>query len=411
MSAPRLGAALALGAMLALAKAAHPQPAPGAAAGRCGVCHPAERVQFDASAHAREQVRCVSCHGGDDRSLVQSVAHGSGFRGRPARATIPSLCASCHSDVQRMRPYNLPVDQHALYQTSGHGLGLARGDTRVAVCSDCHGAHDILKAQDPASRTFPASIPRTCGRCHGDTTAAAHAPVVLPAYAKSVHARELLDHGNLRAPTCVSCHGVHGAAPPSLGDVAKVCGQCHTAERRFLNAGGHRPGEPGKPECSACHGAHDTAPARPERLAEACATCHPAGSPQVAAGARMWAGYKGAADGLTRAEAATARAEAVPINTDDYRARLEEARTYLREALPAAHSVREDVVAGFTTRALSVAREVESEVGAKLGEVRVRRYLLILFWFYVLVTILVLRAFHRRGARREASTPPPSGSR
>jgi len=396
-----LAGPLALAALLALAAPARPQPATGeaAAAGRCGVCHPAERVQFENSSHAREQVRCVSCHGGDDRSLEQGVAHGSGFRGRPSRAAIPSLCASCHSSERRMRPYNLPVDQHALYQTSGHGLRLAKGDTRVAVCSDCHGAHDILSPSDPVSRVFPANIPRTCGRCHGDTTVVPHSRGVFPEYSRSVHARELLDRGNLRSPTCVSCHGVHGAAPPSIGDVDKVCGQCHTAERRYLNAGGHRPGEAGGPECSTCHGAHDISPARPERLAETCVSCHAGGSPQAALGTRVWAEYRSAAEGLERAEAVATRAEAVPINTDDYRARLEEAKTYLREALPAAHSVREELVAGFTARALSVAHEVESELQDKLGEIRVRRFLLILFWFYVLLTILVLRGFQRRGAR------------
>jgi hypothetical protein len=117
----------------------------------------------------------------------------------------------------------------------------------------------------------------------------------------------------------------------------------------------------------------------------------------------MWAEYKGAAEGLAKAEAVADRAEEVPINTDDYRARLEEAKTYLREALPAAHSVREDLVAGFATRALSVAHEVETEIEAKLGELRTRRYLLVLFWFYVLLTVLVLRGLRRRRARAETS--------
>ena len=85
---------LAIAVLLAFASPAHAQPATspapppgeGSAAGRCGVCHPAERVQFETSAHAREQVRCVSCHGGDDRTLTQGVAHGSGFRGRPGQS-------------------------------------------------------------------------------------------------------------------------------------------------------------------------------------------------------------------------------------------------------------------------------------------------------------------------------------
>jgi hypothetical protein len=113
----------------------------------------------------------------------------------------------------------------------------------------------------------------------------------------------------------------------------------------------------------------------------------------------MWTEYKSAFDELEKASANTSRAEAIPINTDDYRARLEEARTYLREAMPAAHSVQEEVVAGFTTRARSVAREVESDIHGKLGNLRVRRFVLILFWFYLLLTIVVLRRFQKRAPR------------
>ena len=88
-------------------------------------------------------------------------------------ADLLKMCGGCHSDEQKMRPYNLPVDQLALYQLSGHGVRLAKGDTRVAVCSDCHGAHDILPVNDTRSLDYPLNIARTCGQCHGDKTTAA----------------------------------------------------------------------------------------------------------------------------------------------------------------------------------------------------------------------------------------------
>jgi predicted CXXCH cytochrome family protein len=375
------------------------------AAGRCGVCHPRERVLFERSRHAQEDIHCVSCHGGDDRTLEQGVAHGSGFRGRPARTAIPALCASCHANEERMRAYNLPVDQYALYQTSGHGRRLARGDTRVAVCSDCHGAHDILPPSDPASHVFALNVPKTCGRCHGDST------LMQPRgrrdayreYQASVHARELFDKGNPRAPTCVSCHGVHGAAPPQVGDVDKVCGQCHTAERRYFVAGPHREGltKAGQPECASCHGDHAIQAARPERLSTLCAQCHGEQSQQTRLGRRLWTEYRAAAQEVDRAAAILERAEAVPLQTTDYRARLEEARTYLRESLPAAHGMNEETVSGFTLRARSVSAEIEHEIYGKLGNLRTRKFVLILFWFYVLLTILVLRRFRGRATQAE----------
>ena len=195
----------------------------------------------------------------------------------------------------------------------------------------------------------------------------------------------------------MSCHGVHGAAPPEFGDVGKVCGQCHSEERRYFMAGPHRAGldKAGLPECVSCHSQLTIAAAQPQRLWTLCATCHKAGSAQAALGTRLWTEVQSASAEIDKAAALTAQAEKVPLNTEDYRSRLEEARTYLREALPAAHSAQEDVVTGFTGRARSVGQEVESEIYAKLGHMRTRKLLLIVFWFYLVVTILVLRRFRR----------------
>jgi hypothetical protein len=405
MSAIRMATAVLLVAFVASTASAQQPASSSAAAGRCGVCHPAERVLFEKSRHAQEDVHCVSCHGGDDRTLDQHAAHGAGFRGRPARQDIPKLCASCHASEERMRAYNLPVDQYALYQTSGHGKRLASGDTRVAVCSDCHGAHDILPPSDPASRVFRINIPKTCGSCHGDSVLmkSRGRRNAFAEYMASIHAHELFDEGNQRAPTCVSCHGVHGAAPPGAGDVDKVCGQCHTAERRYFGAGPHRKGmiAQGLPECASCHGDHAITVAKPERLGSLCVTCHGAGSVQEGLGRKLLTDYRNASQEIERADALIAQAEQVPLQTEDYKSRLEEARTYLREALPAAHSLQEDTVAGFTARARSVGAEIEHEIYAKLGNLRVRKFVLILFWFYILLTVVILRRFRSHGSRAE----------
>jgi hypothetical protein len=298
-----------------------------------------------------------------------------------------------------MQPYNLPVDQLALYQLSGHGVRMAKGDLRVAVCSDCHGAHDILAVSDTRSLTYPLNVARTCGKCHGDKSTAAGMNAkenVFDAYSGSVHAHALLDRGNAHAPTCTSCHGVHGAAPPAYGDIDKVCGgACHTEERRYFVAGPHAEGmaRHGEPECVSCHGAHSITPASPGRLARVCADCHAAGSKERALGEKLWTEYQAAALDVDAGEAMAGKAEAVPINTDDYRARLEEARTYLGEALPAAHSVQQDIVLGFTGRARSVGREVRGEIHEKLGRIGANKLLLIVFWFYVALTIVIVRRF------------------
>ena len=80
-------------------------------------------------------------------------APGNGFRGAIVAARrCPALCARCHSDEKRMRPYDLPVDQYdALPDVARTASGSRRATRAVAVCSDCHGTHDIL-APSPTRR-------------------------------------------------------------------------------------------------------------------------------------------------------------------------------------------------------------------------------------------------------------------
>lgn len=377
---------------------------PSPIAGRCGVCHPAERVAFEKSRHATEGVRCVGCHGGNDGSLEQRIAHGAGFVGKPDKPGVLRLCASCHSDEEKMRAYNLPVDQMALYLTSGHGHALARGNTRVAVCTDCHGHHEILAASDPASTVYRLNVPRTCGRCHSrpaDFPEDARMGQVYESYMKSVHARELLDRGNRQAPNCTDCHGVHGAAPPAVGDVGKVCGNCHTAERRYFEAGPHARGfeAAGHAGCMACHDNHLTESSAPDRLLQLCGSCHGEDSAEARTGRDLHDDYAAAVSALDKADHRVRVAEAVPIQVEDYRARLEEGRTYLREAMVASHSVVPDLMMGFTTRSRGVAAEVDHEVAAKLQNLQWRKIFTLLLWLFIVATVILLRYFRDRAPR------------
>jgi hypothetical protein len=361
-----------------------------AALAQCGTCHPDVRVQFERDVHRREGIGCVDCHGGDASTLVVERAHAGRFTARPARRDVPRLCASCHADIARMRPYNLPTDQLALYQTSGHGRRLAAGDRRVAVCTDCHGVHDILPPSDPSSRVAKRNVAATCGRCHDASE-----------YLGSVHGRALLEGGNLRAPDCTRCHGVHGATPPGVGNVAKVCGACHEPSRRHFLEGPHATAlaKAGLPECAACHENHKVEAARLDLLGTICARCHDAGGPQVDLGLKMKAMLGGAQGRLEEAAGLVARAEAVPIDVEDYKARLEEARTYLREALPAVHAASLERLERLVRRSDGIGREVSLEVHEKTQAMGARRLGLAVFWFYALLTVAVLVGFRRRWRR------------
>src|SRR5215469_7607616 len=122
------------------------------------------------SVHRHKGMSCETCHGGNSGVRDVSKAHGAGFRGQIRRQDIPQLCGSCHADASQIKQFNpsLRTDQLAQYQTSEHGIKLAAGDPNVAVCTDCHGVHDIRAASDPRSPVYPLNVATTCSRCHAD---------------------------------------------------------------------------------------------------------------------------------------------------------------------------------------------------------------------------------------------------
>jgi hypothetical protein len=107
--------------------------------------------------HTKNGFSCSSCHGGNPSSSDMSDAMnpGNGFLGKPDRKKIPELCGRCHSDaafMHKFRPQQR-VDQLELYKTSIHGKRLAKGDTAVAVCTDCHSVHE--RSRHPRGQRCP----------------------------------------------------------------------------------------------------------------------------------------------------------------------------------------------------------------------------------------------------------------
>ena len=92
--------------------------------------------------------------------------------GRPARKQIATLCASCHSKLDYMRRYNpqARVDQYTEYLTSVHGKKYVAGDTSVATCIDCHGAHGVRAVKDPNGQVYATNVAATCKAARGQLT-------------------------------------------------------------------------------------------------------------------------------------------------------------------------------------------------------------------------------------------------
>jgi len=133
----------------------------------CRRCHSQEYAHYKLSVHAKTLERgygqaatCTDCHG--EHSIRGPETAGSPV----APISIAATCGSCHADKKTMASFGLPTDRVSTFNSSFHATALAMGDPNAATCASCHGAHDILASADPASRTSPANLPKTCGRCH-----------------------------------------------------------------------------------------------------------------------------------------------------------------------------------------------------------------------------------------------------
>src|SRR5581483_604009 len=237
----------------------------------CVVCHSAldppykvTEEQFAHDIHSQKGLTCAACHGGDPtKADMDAMSKSAGFRGKITRSQIPSLCGGCHGDAAFMRKYNpsLRTDQLSQYVTSVHGKLLAKGDTKVAVCIDCHGVHDLRAVNDAQSSVYPLNIAKTCSRCHADAEYMKSYSIPTDQFAKyntSVHHDALAVRGDLSAPTCTTCHGNHGAAPPGVSTVQNVCSNCHVFQAQLYEKSPHRKAfqDAGLPGCVTCHGNH-----------------------------------------------------------------------------------------------------------------------------------------------------------
>lgn len=239
----------------------------------CTTCHKDQAHQLPSSVHT--SLSCQECHKGsdsfsiatDDLPRLISAAtqqnqqgtfqHGTDFLGKPSRKEIPKLCGDCHADVLRMNPFGLRTDQLTRYLTSGHGKTLTeKQDDRVAVCTDCHGSHDVLAAKEPLSKTHPTNIPGTCATCHANVDLMAEyglAVEIVEEYHQSVHGQLLLEQGDTGSPNCATCHGHHSSAPPGFATVNAVCSKCHKHVADNFATSIHAMQEEHK-GCVQCHG-------------------------------------------------------------------------------------------------------------------------------------------------------------
>lgn len=159
---------------------AHDIPAPSLPRSRiahtCEQCHNEIYAAYRESVHGQALISeenpdvptCTYCHG------VHNI-------GEPTTTDyhldIPQLCGNCHSDKERMAKYGLSTDVLDTYLDDFHGTTIrlaAELETDIsvleAVCTDCHGIHDIVSVGDPSSPVLKANLVETCRKCHAGAT-------------------------------------------------------------------------------------------------------------------------------------------------------------------------------------------------------------------------------------------------
>jgi len=146
---------------------------------KCKRCHPEIYSIYVKSIHGNALLNeenqdvpvCIDCHKvhniGDPRLLDY-------------REKIPEICSNCHSNKAIVGKYGLSVNVVKTYLSDFHGITLkfykkqkeilSRSRRPIAVCTDCHGSHDITTTRGIDADVLKANLLRSCQKCHPDAT-------------------------------------------------------------------------------------------------------------------------------------------------------------------------------------------------------------------------------------------------
>jgi len=138
----------------------------------CGACHGVISDEYARSIHGRamragvgDSPTCTNCHG---EHLILSPDNPDA--GTHSNRLATQLCGDCHSDPVIIAKYDLQHDVVHTYEDSYHGWATARTSGSAATCVNCHNAHLVLPAADPASTVSDTKVVATCRQCHRDAT-------------------------------------------------------------------------------------------------------------------------------------------------------------------------------------------------------------------------------------------------
>jgi DmsE family decaheme c-type cytochrome len=178
---------------------------------KCLRCHSGKHQNFDRSAHAENNLSCVTCH----------TVHAATTPEHLLKAPQPTLCFQCHTDIksQFAMPFHHKVNEGLL------------------VCTDCHNPHGTYGKKNLLSA---ATQDQVCVKCHVEKAG----PFVY-------------EHAPSKTEGCISCHTPHGGPTARLlnrPSVNLLCIQCHSPSPNFsTESPGHNQNGANYNTCTICH--------------------------------------------------------------------------------------------------------------------------------------------------------------
>ncbi len=143
----------------------------------CAQCHTETYDQYKNSVHGAaladgntDVPTCTDCHGVHDIDDPTTASF---------RNNTPALCSDCHDNPEIMDKYGLSTEVTETYVADFHGTTVTLfeqqfpgQETNKAVCSDCHGVHDIAKVDNAETGiALRENLLVKCQNCHPDATA------------------------------------------------------------------------------------------------------------------------------------------------------------------------------------------------------------------------------------------------
>ena len=143
----------------------------------CAQCHNDIYQKYLTSVHGSALVddentdapSCIDCHG------VHNIEDPTTNK---FRLKSPQICAKCHTDPEIMDKYDISTDVLDTFVADFHGTTVTLfekqtpdAETNKPVCYDCHGIHDIKRADDPEKGLHVReNLLVRCQVCHPDAT-------------------------------------------------------------------------------------------------------------------------------------------------------------------------------------------------------------------------------------------------